>query len=100
MATRLDTVRMVRNERSVSYGLRETLPLMLRPAPVWRRDPGETSTRSAALDVAVLAALPFVLTLAVPDWYFASPNGIDPWLYHGFFRHLDLYNSTLFPGTY
>jgi hypothetical protein len=50
--------------------------------------------------VSVLALLPFVLTLAVPDWYFASPSGIDPWLYHGFFRHLDLFSSTLFPNTY
>ena len=48
----------------------------------------------------VLAALPFALTVALPDWYFSSPNGIDPWLYNGFFRHLDLFASALYPNTY
>lgn len=59
-----------------------------------------TPAPPVALIAGVLVALPVALTLVLPDWYFSSPGGIDPWLYNGFFRHLDQYASTLYPNTY
>jgi hypothetical protein len=56
--------------------------------------------RKRRWSMAALAALPVVLTWALPDWYISLPSGIDPWFYHGFFRHLDGYNTDMFPGTY
>ncbi len=49
----------------------------------------------------VLAALPWLLLLARPNWvYYSVPGTIDPWVYYGFGRHLQLFLSKLFPSTY
>jgi hypothetical protein len=50
--------------------------------------------------VAVLLALPAALTVLLPDWFYTYHDTIDPWVYHGFFRHYESYTTTLFPGTY
>ena len=47
-----------------------------------------------------LLLLPVVVTFAVPDWMYSLTHAIDAWVYHGFFRHLDTYASTMFPPTY
>jgi hypothetical protein len=44
--------------------------------------------------------LPAILTAAVPDWVYSQPDSIDAWVYHGFFRHLETYASSMFPQTY
>lgn len=41
-----------------------------------------------------------MLTLVLPDWRFSSGAFIDPWVYHGYFRHLRAFTTDLFPGTY
>ena len=48
----------------------------------------------------VLLALPLLLTAAIPDWMYSQTDSIDPWIYHGFFRHLVAYTTTMFPQTY
>jgi hypothetical protein len=47
-----------------------------------------------------LLLLPAVVTVAVPDWMYSTTSAIDAWVYHGFFRHLETYASTMFPPTY
>jgi hypothetical protein len=47
-----------------------------------------------------LLLLPAVVTIAVPDWMYSLTHAIDAWVYHGFFRHLETYASTMFPSTY
>ena len=48
----------------------------------------------------LLVALPLTLTVVLPDWMYSPPEAIDAWVYHGFFRHLESYSSTMFRGTY
>jgi len=48
----------------------------------------------------VMLALPMLLTAAIPDWMYTQTDAIDPWVYHGFFRHLVAYTTTMFPQTY
>ena len=47
-----------------------------------------------------LLVLPAVVTIAVPDWMYSVTHAIDAWVYHGFFRHLETYATTMFPPTY
>jgi hypothetical protein len=47
-----------------------------------------------------IGALPLILTLALPDWMYSQIDYIDAWVYHGFFRHMETYTATMFPGTY
>jgi hypothetical protein len=47
-----------------------------------------------------LLLLPGLVTVAVPDWMYSPTSAIDAWVYHGFFRHIETYAATMFPGTY
>src|SRR5579872_4849824 len=45
--------------------------------------------------------LPAMLVLAArPDAIFPPTDGIDPWVYFGFFRNLVDFQRDVFPGTY
>ena len=48
----------------------------------------------------VVLAIPIILTIAQRDWMYSNPSVIDAWVYNGFFRHLEAYATTMFPGTY
>ena len=50
--------------------------------------------------VVLLLGLPLALGVLVPDWMYSSTDYIDAWVYHGFFRHLEVYSSSMFPQTY
>jgi hypothetical protein len=58
------------------------------------------SPASTAGHWVALLALPMLLTAAIPDWIYSQTDAIDPWVYHGFFRHLEAYATTMFPRTY
>jgi hypothetical protein len=36
----------------------------------------------------------------VPDWIYSKTDSIDAWVYHGFFRHLHAYTTSMFRETY
>ena len=44
-------------------------------------------------------ALLYIL-FASSNWIFTTPDSIDPWVYHGYFRNLAEYKVLFFPGTY
>ena len=48
----------------------------------------------------VLAVVPLYILFVSSNWIFSPTQSIDPWVYHGFFRNLQEYKTTLFPGTY
>jgi hypothetical protein len=48
----------------------------------------------------VIILLPLIVLLFDSNVFFAVPGTIDPWVYHGFFRHLGEFKSFLFPNTY
>jgi hypothetical protein len=58
------------------------------------------STRAWWQWLLLLAVLPAVLTVALPDWFYSQSDYIDAWVYHGFFRHLETYAGGMFPRTY
>ncbi len=62
---------------------------------------GIASSRDSRFDphLLLLAILPAVLLLINTEWIY-TPQGIDAWVYHGYFRNLELYLTEFFPGTY
>ena len=61
---------------------------------------GFRSPASPAWHWAALLALPVLLTATIPDWMYSKTDAIDPWVYNGFFRHLEAYATRMFPQTY
>lgn len=62
--------------------------------------PGRSFVESSWGHWLTLGTLPLILTLALPDWMYSQIDYIDAWVYHGFFRHMETYSATMFPGTY
>jgi hypothetical protein len=62
--------------------------------------PGRVSQLISDPCVWILAVAPLYILFVSSNWIFSSPDSIDPWVYHGFFRNLQEYKTTLFPGTY
>ena len=48
----------------------------------------------------LLAVLPAIMTVTLPDWMYSQTDYIDAWVYNGFFRHFRSYSSFMFPQTY
>jgi len=71
-----------------------------RPVDLVSRGPQRRLKYAARFRLPLLVAIPVILTAAVPDWMYSGPSVIDAWIYNGFFRHLEVYATTMFPGTY
>jgi hypothetical protein len=48
----------------------------------------------------LLIFLPIMLAAANSGWLFTGPGWIDAWVYFGYFQHLTIYKSILFPNLY
>jgi hypothetical protein len=48
----------------------------------------------------VLALVPLFVLFVSSNWIFSPMGYIDPWVYHGFFLHLQEFKTVLFAGTY